>query len=649
MIIGTAGHIDHGKTSLVRALTGIDADRLPEEKARGITIELGFAYVDTDRGQMLGFVDVPGHEKFVHTMAAGAAGMDHGLLVIAADDGIMPQTREHLRILDLLGLPSITVAITKTDLVDSAQLAHVTESVLHDIERTRFGLPKVFPVSTHSGVGIDALKAELFSLNRLEAEDPPTYFRLPIDRVFVVKGLGVAVTGAVMSGRVAIGETLRLASGNVSVKVRSIHAQNTPAEFAEVGSRCGIVLTGVELSEVQRGDWLVAPEVSRLTARIDCLLSMPDDSARSVKDGELVLLHHGCEQVAARLIMLDANELTPGGKVLAQCVLEKSLPICWGDRMILRDGSARTTLAGARVLDANPPVRNRKKPERIALLHALNQEQALTAVSSLMAESLYPLNLTDWSQSMNRSVDRLSEALAAQIACRYLISQSLFVETPRALEHLLDCVTQRLVDFHLSEPDEPGVALERLRRMSVPDLSQPVFQAWMSARIEQGIYSMTGSFVHMPDHRVVLNHAELLMWEKIYPLLLDGAFDPPWVRDLSATLNLAEDAVRSLLKKQARQSLLTQLVKDLFYPQATMISMANVLRDMVADKGFVSVVDFRDRLGVGRKRAIQILEACDRIGLTRRLIASGRQGRAVDKDHRILRNADLFKTEREGE
>ncbi len=647
MIIGTAGHIDHGKTSLVRALTGVDADRLPEEKARGITIELGFAYVTTDHGEMLGFVDVPGHEKFVHTMAAGAAGMDHGLLVIAADDGIMPQTREHLRILDLLGLPSITVAITKTDLVDSEQLARVRESVLEEIGCTRFGLPKIFPVSTHHGEGIEALKAELFSLNRFIPEDQPLYFRLAIDRVFVVKGLGVAVTGAVMSGRVNIGETLRLACSNRTVKVRSIHAQNTPAEFAEVGTRCGIVLTGVELSDVQRGDWLVAPEVSRLTSRVDCLLTMPDDSSRSVRDGELVLLHHGCEQVSARLILLNASELSAGEMVFAQCVLERSLPICWDDRMVLRDGSARTTLAGARALDINPPVRNRKKPERIAQLALLNQEDALRAVSSLLAHTVYPLNLTEWSESMNRSVQSVSEALTAQIAGRYQLSQALFVETHTAEDSLLKRLTQSLFDFHLSDPDEPGLALERLRRISVPDMPKPIFMAWMSARIEQGYFSMLGSFVHLPDHRVVLNAPELLMWEKIYPRLLEGGFDPPWVRDLSTALSLAEDAVRSLLKKQARQSLLTQLVKDLFYPQATMIKMSNMLRDIVAENGFVSVVAFRDRLGIGRKRAIQVLEACDRIGLTRRLVTSNRLSRAVDKDHRILRNAELFKTGQE--
>ena len=308
MIIGTAGHIDHGKTSLIKALTGVDADRLPEEKARGMTIDLGFAYAPNALNQIIGFVDVPGHEKFVHTMAAGAVGMDHGLLVVAADDGIMPQTREHLRILDLLGVAGLTVAITKADMVDDARTKQVRAEVAHYVGQTRFGDVACHVVSSRQGLGVQALKHALFALAVEQPLERAKHFRLAIDRVFVVKGLGVAVTGAVIAGQVQVGDTLVLAHAALEVRVRSIHAQNQNADVATVGQRCGLVLTGVELAQVQRGDWLLAPQFNRQTMRLDCLLSVPTDSERALKDGERVLLHHGCEHVVARLILLDTNE-----------------------------------------------------------------------------------------------------------------------------------------------------------------------------------------------------------------------------------------------------------------------------------------------------------------------------------------------------
>jgi len=642
MIIGTAGHIDHGKTSLVKALTGADADRLPEEKARGITIELGFAYAASPSGEMIGFVDVPGHEKFVHTMAAGAAGMDHGLLVIAADDGIMPQTREHLRILDLLNIPAITIALTKVDLVEPEQLSRVQSQIAEELSSTRFAQAPVFIVSVFSGEGVQDLHQYLFSLATYARNQDAAYFRLPVDRVFVVKGMGVAVTGAVIAGHVKVGDTLVLSRTGQTVKVRSIHAQNTPTEAAGIGSRCGIVLTGLELGDVERGDWLLSPALQTLTSRIDCQLTMPVDSSRSLKDGELVLLHHGTAHVSARLILLDATEVMPGQRVLAQCVLSQGLPFCWNDRLILRDGSARHTLAGAKVLDTEPPVRGRKRADRALELKALATTEAVDAITALLALSKQPLNLTHWAIATNQALETLTGRLGAQLVECHTVEGQTYGWTEQVSNDLSAAVQQCLARFHENEPDEPGLGIERLRRMSHPAMSQAVFREWLQFKIQQGLFSLTGSYVHLPEHRIVLSQTEQVLWEKIFPKMLDAGFEAPWVRDLALSLDTSEDSVRILLRKQARQSFLIQIVKDLFYPLATMQRIADLMRDIVEKNGSVSVIDFRDQLGIGRKRAIQLLEALDRIGFSRRLVVLAKHSKATEKDQRIIRNAELL-------
>jgi selenocysteine-specific elongation factor len=393
---------------------------------------------------------------------------------------------------------------------------------------------------------------------------------------------------------------------------------------------------------VQRGDWLLAPQFNRQTSRIDCLLSVPGDGERSLKDGERVLLHHGCEHVAARLILLETNELLPGQTGFAQCVLDRTLPFCWHDRLVLRDGSARVTLAGAQVLDIAPPVRARKTPERLETLRVLCQASAAAVLGTLLRTSLVPIALEHWALAMNRDPRQLVESLDEPIAVTLKVAQVELVLGARAQTALTERLRSSLLAFHAAEPDEPGVALERLRRMALPFLDASVFKAWAQYQIDTGIISLTGSFAHLLEHRITLSAAEQILWQKILPKMLEQGFDPPWVRDLALSVSATEDSVRTLLKKQARTSLVVQLVKDLFYPHTTIVALAKLLRALLQLHGAVSVVQFRDASGLGRKRAIQVLEAFDRMGLTRRVVANARQSRGAEKDHRIERNAGLF-------
>jgi selenocysteine-specific elongation factor len=641
VIIGTAGHIDHGKTALIKALTGVDADRLPEEKARGITIDLGFAYVDTPLCGTIGFVDVPGHEKFVHTMAAGAVGMDHALLLVAADDGIMPQTREHLRVLDLLGVPDLTLVISKCDLVEPADAARVRAQALALVAATRFGAVSSHVVSARSGEGIDALRHALFTRQPTLPVAQSEGFRLAIDRVFVVRGMGVAVTGAVIAGTVAVGDVLRLANRDIEVRVRSIHAQNLPAQSATRGTRCGLVIAGAEFASVERGDWLVDPSLAILTQRVDCALTVPVDAERGIRDGELVLLHHGTAHRSARLILLDGAEIAPGGSGLAQCVLDRPVQACWHDRMVLRDGSARHTLAGAVALDIEPPTRARKRPERIAALECLRGDTPASVLARMLDYWQTPINATRWALAMNLPVSSLLQVVPAGVD-RLAVAGDIWLLGDLARAALESRVDDCLAQFHRSDPDEPGLAIERLRRMCAPGLPQAVFRAWAQQAIATGRLGQTGSFVHQPGYRVELGDAERLLWARALPFLINGHFDPPWVRDLARSLDVGEEAMRNVLRKQARQSHLVQVVHDLFYPERTMQEIARVARSLAAQDGVIEVVSFRDALQIGRKRAIQILEACDRLGLTRRLVSNGRNNNGSEKDHRIVRNPDLF-------
>jgi selenocysteine-specific elongation factor len=389
MIIGTAGHIDHGKTSLVRALTGVDTDRLPEEKRRGISIELGYAYLHAPDGVSLGFVDVPGHERLLHTMLAGATGIDHALLVVAADDGVMPQTREHLAVVALLGVRAATVAITKIDRIDAATRAARLDEVRAEIDTLLAPTPlahaPVLAVSATTGEGIDALRTRLLEVAREEhAREDELAFRLAVDRAFTLAGVGTVVTGTVFSGTVRIGDELRLVPGERTVRVRGIHAQNQQAEAAHAGQRCALALAGVTKDEVHRGDWACTPAIALATARVDVLLTLWPDEAKPLRSGATVHAHLGASDVMASVALLDRDALAPGETALAQLVLREEFGAWHGDRGVLRDASATRTVAGVRVLDPFAPVRYRRTHERLRTLAAWAIDDRPARVAALL-------------------------------------------------------------------------------------------------------------------------------------------------------------------------------------------------------------------------------------------------------------------------
>src|SRR5437660_6122153 len=387
MIIGTAGHIDHGKTALIKALTGMDADRLPEEKARGISIDLGYAFYPLADGAVLGFIDVPGHERFVHNMLAGATGIDFVRLVVAADDGVMPQTREHLEIIDLLGVKHGAAALTKIDCVGWARVDAARAEIEALLRGTALAGSPVFALSSMTGDGVPALRAHL---EAMAASPPPAgaaegCFRLAVDRCFTIAGSGTVVTGTVFSGSVGVGDHLLVSPSGQEVRVRSIHAQNRVAERGAAGQRCALSLVGVEKKDIARGDWILESAVYAPTGRFDTSLKLPPSATRALQHWTPVHVHLGAAEAMGRVSLLQATGIEPGGSGHAQIVLDRPIGALRGDRFILRDQSAQQTLAGGVVLDPFAPARKVRTPARLAVLAALERPPMFDALQQLLS------------------------------------------------------------------------------------------------------------------------------------------------------------------------------------------------------------------------------------------------------------------------
>ncbi|MGY9014686.1 MAG: selenocysteine-specific translation elongation factor, partial [Rhodospirillales bacterium] len=375
MIIATAGHIDHGKTLLVKTLTGVDTDRLPEEKARGLTIDLGFAYQPLgENGAMVGFVDVPGHERFIRNMLAGVTNIDYALFVIAADDGAMPQTLEHLAILDLLGAYKGVVALTKIDRVDADRVAEVSTQIENLLSTTKLAGIEIMPVSAITGDGIEDLKANLeLAAEENKARASDGNFRLSVDRCFTIPGAGIVATGTVFSGKISDDEHAILSPEGIEVRIRRIHAQNMESKTGQAGQRCAINIAGRGLRKVQvhRGDWLVAENAHNPTSRFDARIKLLPGEPRSLKHWTPVHVHLGAGDVPGRVAVLEGRSIEPGDQALVQIVFDRRLNIVKGDKFILRDQTARRTMAGGLVIDPFPPARGRTRPERLALVKAM--------------------------------------------------------------------------------------------------------------------------------------------------------------------------------------------------------------------------------------------------------------------------------------
>ncbi|MGC7841570.1 selenocysteine-specific translation elongation factor [Pseudomonas wayambapalatensis] len=621
MIVGTAGHIDHGKTALLQALTGQAGDQRQEERARGMTIDLGYRYAALAEGEPLtGFIDVPGHERFIHNMLAGAQGIDLVLLVVAADDGVMPQTREHLAIIELLGIPQALVAISKCDRVEASRRLEVQREVDALLAPGPYAGARQFALSSVTGEGVEALRQALVEA-RAQVQRRATQggFRLSIDRAFAVSGAGVVVTGTALAGQVRAGDTLLLGKAGKPVRVRGLHAQNQAALVAEAGQRVALNISAERLTveQVHRGDWLVPEWLHAPSSRIDIELSLLPGETRTFEHFSAVHVHLGTQDVTARVALLEGEALTAGQRMFAQLLLNAPLQAVHGDRLVLRDQRAQRTLGGGQVLDPFAPSRQRRSESRLRQLQVLRDardlEQALPALLAAAPAGLDP-------QRLERQFNRLRDSWRLPDDVQVIATrQGPLLFDRQQWQALRREVLVQLARFHEQEPDQLGPDRDRLRRFCALPLERAAFVSLLDELLGEGAVASSGPWLHLPDHKVQLSDADTALWERLQPRLLEGAFDPPWVRTLAAAEQVEEAQVRLLMRKLARLGLLHQVVRDLFYPQETILRMAEMLLRQTQDTPVVQVAAFRDMLGIGRKRSVQILEYFDRLGLTRRV------------------------------
>jgi selenocysteine-specific elongation factor len=624
VIIGTAGHIDHGKTALVGALTGVDTDRLKEEKARGISIDLGFAYLPAPDGLVLGFVDVPGHEKFVRNMLAGATGIDFVLLVVAADDGVMPQTREHLAILDLLGIRRGIVALTKADLADASQRAEIAAEIVGALSDTGLAGTEILPVSTVSGEGIDALRAALFTASAaFGARAVCGRFRLAVDRSFTLAGTGTIVTGTVLSGAVTAGDRVVVSPSGRPARIRSVHAQNRPAMRGGTGERCALNLAGEGISKdaITRGDMVVDPDLHAPTGRLDASLRLLASETRPLAHWTPVRLHHAATDIGARVALLGDGPIPPGTDGRVQLVLERPIAAAVGDRFVLRDTSAQRTIGGGEFLDLRAPARRRRTPERRALLDAHAIADPQSALAALLACPPHAVDLVAFARDRALVQSEIA-AICTNLGVVVLAADGTTAALSQAaVSDLKRKIAAALAAFHRERPDAAGIDVQQLRRAHAARFTANAFQVLLQIFAKAGDVLLDGAVVRLPSHAAQLKPQDQKLFARIAPLLGgDERFRPPRVRDIATAVAIPEQQVRALFKQLARMGQVDEIAPDHFFLRPTVAEIAHLLPALAAQasNGEFSAAQLRDRLDNGRKVAIQILEFFDRHGLTAR-------------------------------
>jgi len=628
MIIATAGHVDHGKTLLVKALTGIDTDRLEDEKRRGLTIELGFAYHPFDGTNTLGFVDVPGHIRFINNMLAGVSGIDCALLVIAADDGPMPQTLEHLAILNLLGVDKAAIALSKIDRVSPDRI----ESVTNDIEKLLIGTSlqdsPIFPLSGLTGEGVDSLQQHLLEAAKgFKPIRKEGHFRLSIDRCFTIKGAGLVVTGSVFSGSVSVGDELTISPQGIQVRVRGIHAQNRETDIGRYGERCAINISAASLSkeQIHRGNWLLSSPLHAPTDRFDARIKLQTSEEKPLKHWTPVHIHTAANHVTGRLALLERTSIAAGDSGLVQLVIDEQIGLCRGDRLIIRNQAATRTIGGGSVIDPYSPKRGRAKLSRLDHLNCMEAPSAEHSAANLV--ELYPqgFNLTNFLRAWNiPDIERqaifdkvkISEVQLNSEGKNYLIGFS-----KRHWEGLKGNIRSSLESWHKSHPQNLGPVEKQLRQTLKPTPPTEVFSLASNQLLAARQILKTGSSLHLAGHSASFTVPENDIWKKILPVLQNSDLKPPVVHELSATVRIPTKQMEQLLNRAVQLGLLTRVVKNRYFLPETVSELARRVEMLAAelpDQQFTAS-QYRDKTAIGRNLAIEVLEYFDRAGFTQRL------------------------------
>ncbi len=620
MIVTLAGHVDHGKTSIVRALTGVDTDRLAEEKRRGLTIDLGFAYTDLG-GRRVGYVDVPGHHRFVHNMVAGIAGRQYALLVVAADDGVMPQSREHLAILRLLGLRNGVVALTKIDRVAPKRVDEVRNQIRALTAGSFLADARVIALSCQTETGIEDLRAHLeraATALHVEPDDRP--FRLPIDRAFTVRGSGVVVTGTVVSGSVGLDDRLVLASTGNPLRVRSLHVQDQPSSTAEVGDRAAVNIAGTEVDDVRRGDWLLDPAMREPALRFAVRLAVLDDFPRPVKHNAPLHVYHATSHTQGRILLIEGTPVEPGSTATVDVACEEPLHVKVGDRIVVRDHDLGRTLGGGLVVDLVVPANRRRSPERRERIAATEPEDPVATLAALSRRE--PLRATAFAGHWNlapRRLDAIVKDLNVAVVEGHLLHPELLGTTARA-------ISEKLADHHRRHPDSPGLtADETCTGDAAERRTGRLALAWLvergSLRVENGRYADA-------KHQAAVPADVMRLFEDVRTLL--DSVQPPSLGDLAKRLRRPFPAFEREMRALTAFNLAVRVSDTRYFLPHRLLELGELAGKLNARAPF-TVRQFRDASGVGRNVVIEVLEYFDgrgftqRIGDTRRVVGDASQ------------------------
>ena len=623
IVMGTAGHIDHGKTTLIKALTGINCDRLVEEKKRGITIELGFAYLDLDPKTRISIIDVPGHEKFVKNMVAGAAGIDFVLLVIAADEGIMPQTKEHLEICSLLGIKYGLVVLTKIDLVDPEWLELVQEDVKTYLQSTFLENAPLIPVSAHTGQGLEDLKRAIASQVKkaIKIRDFDL-FRLPIDRVFSIKGHGTVVTGTTVSGKIKVGEEVCLYPKKEHAKIRSLQVHTQDKEVAQAGERTALNLQGIDKDKIERGDIVARPNTLfpdlTWTVRLFYLSSAP----RPLKHRTEVHFHHGSKEVLARIYFLEKDEVKPGEQVLAQVRFPEPMVGVFGDRFVIRSFSPLRTIGGGIILDPMAPHLKRRSPDLAYFDQIEKLEPQDLILNNLHRAKTKGLNFTELvvktglkTQVLDKELQKLASQgkifLFEREQKRYLIKE-VFLE-------LAEDLMKFIQNFHQKNPLTQGITKSELLSSWGKEYPEKLVETLLSYLQKNQKIKNIKAIISLFSHQVSLGQENQKKIEQLYKLIAEAKMTPPMVKEIIKVTGWNDKQVYELLGLLVKEQKLVQVNENFYLSAQSFLELKTKLKDYFSQNRDLTPKDFKTLTGLSRKYSIPLLEFLDKAKITMRV------------------------------
>lgn len=622
VIIGTAGHVDHGKTALIKALTGIETDRIKEEKKRGITIELGFAYLDLPDGEKAGIIDVPGHEKFVKNMLAGAGGIDLALLVVAADEGFMPQTREHLGILSLLDIPEGIIVITKKDMVDADWLEIVTDDVRNEVKGTFLENAQIVAVSSYTGDGIEELKQAIFQLidknTQLKKLDIP--WRIPADRVFSVEGFGTVITGTLIEGEVSVGDPVMVYPKGIETRVRNLQVHSHDVQTAYAGQRVAVNLAGLKKTDLEKGDVIACPHSMHTTMMIDIRLTILKDCEREILNATRLHLYHGARDVLCKVVLLDRDSITAGESCYAQLRLEEEIAVKTGDRFVLRFYSPLETIGGGRVLDSNPFKHKRNQPDVLQALAVKDTGSEKEKISEALKDYSSRFETLEFLQIQTaipkeQFEQQVQKLLKEKTAFR--INDAVVIHMDY-LNHLKDAAIKLLTEYHNANPLREGMQKDEFRSKLLRNQEIAVVDKITDSLVNRKVLKYTGNLVALADFTVQLDTNQQELQGRIEKIYRDGGFAVPSADQVAAEFS-KEKNFKQVLESMAASGILVR-VEDKIYLHSDNYTIAyEKAREFIEKQGQITLAEFRDLLNTSRKYAVAILEYWDRKGITKKV------------------------------